>query len=316
MSDQRPPLSSPPDPRWEAPTGPPIMGEPPVLQPPPGQHGMPGMPGMAPSPGRLKGPGNRVRPWWGAGDVLLIIPLVIGILILSYGVLILLAIAEGIPVSDIGSGDSSTLPASMVIVPTLILQFALFAWPFVVSKWKGLGPASDWGWAFKPVDLGIGLGTAMIALFAAGIAATITAALVGLEDDSQAENTQIITDVEGSPWLYVILFVVVIGAPFSEELLFRGLILRAFEKRWGVVVGVIASLLFFVPIHFADSGDLLGDGQLVLWASIAALGTVLAIAAVMTKRLAAPIVAHMIINGIGAAGALGYLDRLTDGLAS
>jgi membrane protease YdiL (CAAX protease family) len=155
----------------------------------------------------------------------------------------------------------------------------------------------------------------MIALFVAGIAATVTSALVGLEDESLAENTQILTDFEDSPWLYALLFIVVVGAPFSEEILFRGLIMRSIQKRWGVVAGVIGSLLIFVPIHIADGGLFTG-GQLVLWASIASLGAVLSIAAVKTERLAAPIIAHMIINGIGSAGALGYFDGITDQLPS
>ena len=197
----------------------------------------------------------------------------------------------------------------------MIQQGAWLFWPFLVSKWKGLGVASDWGWAFKPADIGIGIGTAMIGMFAAGLVAAGTTALVGLEDESLAENTAIITDMEGSPWLYGILFVVVIGAPVSEEMLFRGLILRSVEKRWGSVAGVIGSLLVFVPIHFADGG-ILGPGQIVLWASIATLGAVLAIAAVKTRRLAAPIIAHVLINGIASAGALGWFDRLSDSLPS
>ncbi len=106
---------------------------------------------------------------------------------------------------------------------------------------------------------------------------------------------------------------VVIGAPFSEELLFRGLVLRSVQKRWGTVAGVIGSLVLFVPVHLADGG-VFSDGQIVLWLSIATLGTALAIAAVVTERLAAPIIAHVIINGLASAGALGYFDRFTENL--
>lgn len=243
------------------------------------------------------------------------IPIMAVVLLISLVVLAGLAVLEGLALEDISDPDIALIAPSMLVIPTLIQQSAWFAWPFIVSKWKGLGPASDWGWAFKPVDLGIGLGTAMIAMFAAGIGATITSALVDLEDDSLAENTRIISDLEGSPWLFGLLFAVVVGAPISEELLFRGLILRSVQKRWGSVAGVIGSLVLFVPIHFADGGIFTG-GQLVLWVSIASLGGVLAIAAVMTERLGASIVAHMIINAIASAGALGYFDSLSDRLTS
>ncbi len=305
MSDGRPPVSPTPGYGWEPPTGPPVAGQPIPDQP----FAIPGQ------PANEQAAQGRVRPWWGMGDALLMLPIMGFVFALSFGVIAVLAVIEGIGFDEIGSTDSADLPASMLVVPTLIQQIAWFGWPFIVSKWKGLGAAADWGWAFKPVDIGIGLGTAMIAMFAAGIAATVTSALVDLEDESLAENTQILTDYENSPWLYALLFIVIIGAPFSEELLFRGLIMRSVAKRWGTVAGVIGSLVVFVPIHIADGGVFSG-GQVVLWASIATLGAVLAIAAVMTERLAASIFAHMIINAIGSAGALGYFDSLTEQLPS
>lgn len=245
------------------------------------------------------------------GDVLMMVPIMGAVFAVSLAIIGLLASAEGIGLDELSSMDSSELPPSTIVVPTLIQQAAWFGWPLIVSRWKGLGAAADWGLKFEPVDLGIGLGTAMIALFMAGLGGAITSALVGLEDDSLADNTQVITDMEGTPWLWGILFIVVIGAPFSEELLFRGLILRSVAKRWGSVAGVIGSLLLFVPIHYADGG-IFGPGQIVLWVSIALLGAVLAITAVVTGRLGAPIVAHILINAIGAANALGYLDGLED----
>ncbi len=319
MSDGRPPLSSTPGYGWEPPTGPPLVGQPapqPAFAAPgqPAPVGQPPFPGQPPLPGERPS-GDRVRPYWGMGDVLLMLPIMGLVFAASFAVIAVLAVIEGIGIDEIGSTDSADLPASMLVIPTLIQQAVWFGWPFIVSKWKGLGAAADWGWAFKPVDLGIGLGTAMIALFAAGIAAAGTSALVDLEDESLAENTQILTDYENSPWLFGLLFIVIIGAPFSEELLFRGLIMRSVAKRWGTVAGVIGSLLIFVPIHIADGGIFTG-GQIVLWASIATLGAVLAIAAVMTERLAASIVAHIIINAIGSAGALGYFDSFTDQLPS
>ncbi len=306
MSSSSPFPPSPPNPGWEAPTGPPVAGASAPFQ-------APGSAGHQ-HPGSVVS-GGRVRPWWGMGDALLVLPLMVVVVIVSIAVVAVLAVVEGLSLDAISDPNIAAIAPSMLVIPTLIQQAAWTAWPFVVSKWKGLGPASDWGWAFKPVDIGIGVGTAMIAMFAAGLGATITTALVDLEDESLAENTQIITDLEGSPWLYGLLFAVVIGAPVSEELLFRGLILRSIQKRWGPVVGVIGSLLIFVPIHFADGG-IFSAGQLVLWVSIAALGAVLAITAVVTERLAAPIIAHVIINGVASASALGYFDGLAEQLPS
>jgi membrane protease YdiL (CAAX protease family) len=251
------------------------------------------------------------------GDVLLLIPIMVAVFIVSFALIGVLAVVEGISLAELSDGDAA-LPGSMIVVPTLIQQATWFAWPFVVSHWKGLGPAADWGWSFRWVDLGIGVGVAMIGMFAAGLVGLAVEGLVGLEDDASAENTALVADLEGTPWLWGIVFVVVIAAPFSEELLFRGLILRTVAKRWGTVVGVVVSLLGFVPIHFADGGILDGrgvisDGQVVLWSSIATLGLVLAVAAVATGRLASSIVAHMIINAAGVAAALGLWGELGAG---
>ncbi len=252
---------------------------------------------------------KKVRPWWGMGDVLMMVPIMAVVFLLSFAAWAVLAAIEGVEFSDIGRSTSSDLPASVVVVPTFIQQLAWFGWPFVVSKWKGRGPAADWGWAFKPVDLGIGLGTAMIAMFAAGTAAAITSALVGLEDEATAENTQLLTDYRDSIWLYPLLMLIVSGAPLAEEVLFRGLVLRAIEKRLGTVMGVIGSVVLFTVIHPADGGYF-SSGQLVLWSAIGALALVLTMAAVMTERLAASMIAHVIINAMASLRALGHLDGL------
>lgn len=318
MSDGGPPRPVA-HPDWEPPTSPPLAGPTPQSSGAPFAPPVPGSAGSAgypPAPGfdGTQRSGQKVRPWWGMGDILLVLPIMAVVLVISAALLVVGALVDGTSLEDLGDA-SGDLPAWLIVVPTLIQQFAWFTWPFIVSKWKGLGPASDWGWAFKPVDIGIGVGTAMIATFAAGLVGAGASAALSLEDEDLAENTQILTDMEGSPWLWGLLFVVVIGAPFSEEVLFRGLILRAVEKRWGTVAGVIGSLVAFVPIHIADGG-IFGAGQIVLWLSIATLGLALAIATVVTKRLAAPIIAHIVINGLASAGALGYFDGLTENVGT
>jgi membrane protease YdiL (CAAX protease family) len=223
------------------------------------------------------------------------------------GSIVGLIVAGGEILDSIESGDTAALPIAFLGISLLFQQFGQGVWPFIVSKWKGLGPKSDWGFDFKWIDLGIGLGAAMIGLAAAGVAGLVASELVDLTDDASADNTQFLTDAEGTPWLYLILFLVVVGAPFSEELLFRGLTLRAIEKRLGSAAAVIGSSIIFTVPHWIGSD---WRGTLVLFASIFAVGLVLAVTAVMTRRLGAPILAHMIFNSVGAAGALGWLDGL------
>lgn len=260
-------------------------------------------------PGSAHRPGVSIRPWWGTADVWLGIPVVVVALVVGTILAFVIAAVGGVSFEELGTIDATTAPRELIVVPTIAQQLSMFVWPFIVSRWKGLGPARDWGWAFKPVDLAIGVGVAFIAVFAAGAVQAVLTPVLGVDDEASTTNTAIINDFEGSPWLFGLLFIVVVGAPFSEEIFFRGLIQRSFQKRWGPAAGVIFSVLFFAPIHIADGGPF-SMGQVVLWAAIGTLGTILALAALYTNRLAAPIVAHVLVNSFGVAAALGAFDSI------
>ena len=169
-------------------------------------------------PGPHHGSSPGLRPWWGLGDLALSVPFLVVVLAIGTVAAAAIAVASGVDLGDIAEDT----PPALIVVPTLIQQVAMFAYPFVVSRWKGLGAERDWGWAFKPIDLASGVGVAFMAIFAAGVAQTGVAALLDVEDAATTTNTQIVNDFEGSPWLIGLIVVVVIGAPFSEEIFFRG----------------------------------------------------------------------------------------------
>lgn len=284
-----PPSAPPPGPPTSPPTSPPAVG-PPSWDPPAG-------PAVAPFP--IPKPGWHVRPWWGLGDVLLGIPLIVVIAFL--GTIVGLAFVPRDQLDGVMDG-SIDAPVALLACSLVAQQVAQGLWPWVVSKWKGLGLVADWRLRFKPVDLGIGLGAAIMAFGLAAVASGAVSNLVNLTDESQAENTQFLLDAKGTPWLAVFLVAAIVGAPLTEELLFRGLILRAFEKRFGKVVAVIGSMVAFTLPHFTGSNL---DGTLVLFASIGAVGLVFGVLTVVTDRLGPAIVAHVIFNAFGAASALG-----------
>jgi uncharacterized protein len=285
------------------PTGPPVAGLPPVT---PAVNPTLAMTPPAGSPvDRGSGRRGRVRPWWGLGDVLLAVPVIV--IVATVGSVIGLPFIDGGQLDDVMNG-SADLPTAMLAASLLSQQLAQGLWPILVAKWKGLGPKRDWRLEFKPVDLIIGLGTAVMAVGLAAVASTIASNLVNLTDEAQADNTQFLRDAKGTPWLYAFLFAVVIGAPLAEELFFRGLTLRAFEKRAGPVAAVVGSTLVFTLPHFMGAGL---AGTAVLFASIGAVGVVFGTITVMVGRLWPSIVAHMIFNAIGAAGALGLFDQVS-----
>lgn len=234
------------------------------------------------------------RPRWGPADALPPIIFFGGLQLMGF-------LVENPEVDDTttSAGDVAEAATWVIIILLLIQQMLQVAWPLVVSAWKGLGIGSDWGFRFKPIDLVYGVGLWLAVFVTASVAGEIMARIVGLEDTDEASNTQILTDNEGSWWVLGVVFCVVIGAPLVEELLFRGLILRAFEKSFGPAVGIAISTVIFTVLHVVPGAT--WDETFVLWASIGMVGLVLAIGVVKIGRLGPAIIAHVLFNGIATA---------------
>lgn len=86
--------------------------------------------------------------------------------------------------------------------------------------------------------------------------------------------------------LFAVLTVAVIPS-ICEEILFRGYILRAFEKSWGIITAIIFSGILFGLFHL-QLGNLL---------PLATLGIVLAIMTWLSGSIWPAIIAHFINNG-------------------
>lgn len=104
-------------------------------------------------------------------------------------------------------------------------------------------------------------------------------------------------------WFGVLLAPIVIG-PIVEELFFRGLVLRAVERRTDRGIGhvasaslaVVISAMVFALLHVAQATTVseawrVGAGSLVL-------GLATGAATVLTGRLGAAIVGHVVFNGV------------------
>ena len=139
----------------------------------------------------------------------------------------------------------------------------------------------------------IGAGLALVGFALSQGVSFALSPLFGVDDASEADNGVIVSGFEDSLWLYPMLVVVVIGAPLSEEIAFRGILQRALARFGGPVPGIVLSSLVFSLVHIGGSSF---GGQLVLWAAIFVLGIVFACAAAYFKRLGPSIVAHLITN--------------------
>ncbi len=236
------------------------------------------------------------------GDILLSVPfiLVLAMIMTFVGA----AFVGGDQFGDVVEGGA--VPTAMLATGLIGQQFAQGIWPIIVSKWKGLGSGPDWRLRFSGPDVGIGVLVGAGMLLVAGLAAFVAETIVGLDDSSEADNTQFLDDAQGTPWLYVLIFAVVIGAPVAEEIFFRGLTLRAIEKRFDTFWAIVGSTIIFTLPHFIGSG---WQGTVVLFSAIGSVGAILGVLAVKRDNLTAPITAHMLFNSVGALAALGVIEE-------
>lgn len=229
------------------------------------------------------------RPWWGLGDV--VFGAVISLLLATIGNLI--GIFAIVDLSELGDRFSEVATDPAVIALGLLAQQAGQAgWPVLVARWKGFGVVRDFRWQFRWYDLLIGPVAAAIAIGLSGLAANTLTELLDVASDD-ATNTEILTDFEETPWFWVFVFAVTIGAPIAEELFFRGLTLRAFQKRWGLTAALVGSTVVFTLPHYSGGG---WGGAAVIFTAIGIVGLVLGVLAIQTGRLGPSIVAHMVFN--------------------
>lgn len=87
-------------------------------------------------------------------------------------------------------------------------------------------------------------------------------------------------------WLLVLALVVVVGAPFVEEIVYRGTLQPALTSGWGVPLGLAAVAVIFAAIH----------QSVVEFPGLLVVAVVFGLARHRTGRLGLSIVTHMSFN--------------------
>ncbi len=133
---------------------------------------------------------------------------------------------------------------------TAILQAALWVGTLGIPLWLYYTKGISWkqfGWGFNKSDvfqgLLIGLGTQI----AGGL--LYLPLLVIFDDIDVSEPARELVDKATGFGVFLLFLVVVVGAPVVEEIFFRGLTLKAFEKKMGSRSAAIVSSLFFAIAH-------------------------------------------------------------------
>lgn len=221
------------------------------------------------------------RPEWRGRDV------VLGIVLLGVGYVALLvaftiiAIARGIEEGP----DVFTLDTVLVLLLFEVWLGAIVLW---LARRRGmslrdLGFVMPARWRYIPIALFFSY--AAIVLWSLGIEAVdryVDRDLSGL-----TEGNPIPTD-DYSFLLWAVLGVsIVVLAPLSEELFFRGLLYRALALRWAPSLAMLVSGVAFSLVHFNVS----------VFVPFVVIGIVLAWSYTRSQSLWTPIIVHAIVNG-------------------
>lgn len=173
-----------------------------------------------------------------------------------------------------------TLPVGQI---GLWAGFALTA--FVAGTLRGNGLRRDFGWSMRARDIPVGLAVGVFAQIA--VVWLIYAPFQQFFDFDVSEAARQITDRAATGGdIALVMLGVVVGAPIFEELFFRGLALRAFERKWGAAVGVLASSALFGAVHL----------QLLQFPALMAFGIIAALLVRRYQRLGPAIWAHIGFN--------------------
>ena len=171
-------------------------------------------------------------------------------------------VGQGLVHLDLALGKPLT-GGLYVIAAELVIWGCVLWWLGYVSRTRGSGSfREDYGLSLHwPADLRPGIGIGLLA-FASQIAIGIV--LISLTHARPASTTTAFTRMRehGDPWFWLTLLLPVIGAPFVEELVFRGLTLRAMLRRLSPEGAAVGSAALFGLFHWRIGSPVLANLEL------------------------------------------------------
>ena len=212
-------------------------------------------------------------------------PLVAVVALFAVFVFSSVATAVVIPLAGYSVSDPNGWPLWLVAVGQVPLWAGYLGATIVVSNVRGTGHwRRDYGMQFRYVDLwGIPIG-ALTQLVFVWLLYRLLDVFINVHDlDKPARD---LTDRATGVGVVLLVMIVGLGAPFFEELFFRGLVMRAIQSYFDDTVALVGSAVVFAAVHF----ELLQFPALVLF------GLVAGYCAQRTNRLGMAICAHIGFN--------------------
>jgi membrane protease YdiL (CAAX protease family) len=216
-----------------------------------------------------------------------------GIAILGF--LVGLALSVAIDIALLLAGYSTTDPA-VLLGSTIGLWIGLGGSCVVAVRRNGTGSMADLGlvrprWVDAALGLGLGIGGVIVVGMIAAALEVINSDLV---PKGRSDLAQPVHD-GGALGVIVVYFIAVVGAPFFEELYFRGLVQGGLTARWGVGIGLVVQALLFGVVHLNPEA---GWGNVGTFVIISTVGIGLGTIRHLSRRLPPSIFTHATYNAI------------------
>jgi len=187
---------------------------------------------------------------------------------------------------------NQTLPGVWLPLAVAVGPIAELLYVHWVGRRKGRGIELDFGFRYRKGDFGIGATLFLAAMVTGAIIAAIWVAIAGEPPSAAAIDIAEESGEDGGLTIWIILFALIgaILVPIVEELVFRGLLWSALEKRglspnWTLAITSVV----FAGFHL----------ELARTPVLLAIGVLLGLGRRRTGRIAPSIIAHMIINSLG-----------------
>jgi uncharacterized protein len=221
---------------------------------------------------------------WGLGAALLCLGPMFALTLLN-----LWYVAANPDSTNLDLADAGPIVAWVVVVSVALPWIWLAGVPLVASWVRGSGWRRSYGWVTSWRSLWWGLGGGIATFIVIVVAIAVSTLVTGQEISSSAGDLAL--GIEDYPAAFVVfLLLVAFGAPFVEELAFRGLLWGAIVKRgWSPWTATIVAGVLFGAFHGEPS-------RLV---ALALGGIVLGFVR-QQGGLSASMGAHAVVNVIGA----------------
>jgi membrane protease YdiL (CAAX protease family) len=169
------------------------------------------------------------------------------------------------------------------------LWLALLGVPLAATHLKGRRSLrTDFGLDVRARDVPVGLGLGIALQVVIGLLLESLYPLFDLDLERVGESADAMAErADSGVGVVLLVLIAAIGAPLFEELFYRGLFLRAVQRRLGDVAAVALPALVFGLVHF----------QPYDFVALVLFGMAMGVVTLRTGRLGVAIWAHVAFNG-------------------